>query len=130
MKNHIAEEEEKSKTVYDPTGDQTEKAINRVLAMSRMDEMSVELREYMIYQVPPELKDLYTRVNKMINTVQQEQAFARKAQFKRRKQLEAERLETEHRNWLRTAITLAVVFVAIYFMGLMWAINRVSHGGM
>ncbi len=130
MKNHIAEEEEKSKTVYDPTGDQTEKAINRVLAMSRMDEMSVELREYMIYQVPPELKDLYTRVNKMINTVQQEQAFARKAQFKRRKQLEAERLETEHRNWLRTAITLAVVFVAIYFIGLMWTINRVSHGGM
>ena len=130
MKNHIAEEEEKSKTVYDPTGDQTVKAINRVLAMSRMDEMSVELREYMIYQVPPELKDLYTRVNKMINTVQQEQAFARKAQFKRRKQLEAERLETEHRNWLRTAITLAVVFVAIYFIGLMWTINRVSHGGM
>ena len=130
LKNHIAEEEEKSKTVYDPMGDQTEKAINRVLAMARMEEMSVELREYMVYHVPPELKDLYTRVNKMISTVQQEQAFARKAQLKRRKELEAERAEADHRNWLKMASTVAVVFVAMYFMGLMWAINKVSHGGM
>jgi len=130
LKNHIEEEEQRSKTVYDPSGDQTEKAINRVLAMARMEEMSVELREYMVYHVPPELKDLYTRVNKMISTVQQEQAFARKAQLKRRKELEAERAEAEHRRWIKGASTVAVIFIAIYFMGLMWAINRVSHGGI
>ena len=61
LKEHIEEEEEKSRTVYDPTGDQTEKAVQRVLALSQMEEMQVELREYMVYHVPPELKDLYTR---------------------------------------------------------------------
>ena len=45
LKDHIEEEEEKSRTVYDPSGDQTEKAVQRVLAMSQMEEMQVELRE-------------------------------------------------------------------------------------
>ena len=130
LKNHVAEEEMLSKTVYDPTGDQAEKAINRVLAMTRMEEMSVELREYMVYQVPPELKDLYTRVNKMLGTIANEQAIARQAQFKKRRQIEAEQREIAERIWFKTASTIAVIFVAIYFMGLMWAINRVSHGGM
>ena len=130
LKNHVAEEEMLSKTVYDPTGDQAEKAINRVLAMTRMEEMHIELREYMVYQVPPELKDLYTRVNKMLGTIANEQAIARQAQFKKRRQIEAEQREIADRIWVKTASTIAVIFVAIYFMGLMWAINRVSHGGM
>jgi len=130
LKNHIAEEEELSKTVYDPTGDQAEKAINRVLAMTRMEEMSVELREYMVYHVPPELKDLYTRVNKMLGTIENEQALARQAQFRKRRQLEAEQREFEDKIWFRTASAIAVAFVATYFVGLMWAINRVSHGSM
>jgi len=130
LKNHIAEEEELSKTVYDPTGDQAEKAINRVLAMTRMEEMSVELREYMVYHVPPELKDLYTRVNKMLGTIENEQAVARQAQFRKRRQLEAEQREFEDKIWFRTASAIAVAFVATYFVGLMWAINRVSHGSM
>ena len=130
LKNHIEEEEMLSKTVYDPTGDQAEKAINRVLAMTRMEEMSVELREYMVYQVPPELKDLYTRVNKMLGTIANEQAIARQAQFRKRRQIEAEQREIAERIWFKTASTIAVIFVATYFMGLMWAINRVSHGGM
>ena len=130
LKNHVAEEEMLSKTVYDPTGDQAEKAINRVLAMTRMEEMQIELREYMVYQVPPELKDLYTRVNKMLGTIANEQAIARQAQFKKRRQIEAEQREIADRIWVKTASTIAVIFVAIYFMGLMWAINRVSHGGM
>ena len=130
LKNHIAEEEELSKTVYDPSGDQAEKAINRVLAMTRMEEMSVELREYMIYHVPPELKDLYTRVNQMLGTIENEQAIARKAMFRKRRQLEAEQREFEEKLWFRTASAIAVAFVATYFVGLMWAINRVSHGDM
>ena len=55
LKEHITEEEEKSKTVYDPTGDQTEKAVQRVLALSQMEEMQIELREYMIYHEPLQL---------------------------------------------------------------------------
>jgi len=126
LKEHIEEEEEKSRTVYDPTGDQTEKAVQRVLALSQMEEMQVELREYMIYHTPPELKDLYTRVNKMIGTIANEQAMAKQAQFRRRREIEAEKREAADRLWFRTASTIAVAIVAIYFMGLMWAINQMT----
>jgi len=130
LKDHIEEEELKSKTVYDPTGDQTERAIQRVLAMSQMEEMSVELREYMVYHVPPELKDLYTRVNKMIGTIANEQAIAKQALFRKRREIEAQQRELADKIWFRTATAIAVAFVAIYFMGLMWAINRMTHGNM
>ena len=130
LKDHIEEEEEKSRTVYDPSGDQAEKAVQRVLAMSQMEEMQVELREYMVYHVPPELKDLYTRVNKMIGTIANEQAMAKQAMLKKRKHTEARQRELADRIWFKTASTIAVIIVAIYFMGLMWAINRMSHGDM
>jgi len=126
LKEHIAEEEEKSKTVYDPTGDQTERAVQRVLALSQMEEMQIELREYMVYHVPPELKDLYTRVNKMIGTIANEQALAKQTQFRRRRQIEAEKREAADRLWFRTASTVVVIIVAIYFAGLMWAINQMT----
>ena len=126
LKEHIAEEVEKSKTVYDPTGDQTEKAVQRVLALSQMEEMQIELREYMIYHTPPELKDLYTRVNKMIGTIANEQAIAKQVMFRKRREIEAEQREAADRLWFRTASTVAVIIVAIYFAGLMWAINQMT----
>jgi len=129
LKDHIEEEEEKSRTVYDPTGDQTEKAVQRVLAMSQMEEMQVELREYMVYHVPPELKDLYTRVNKMIGTIANEQAMAKQAMFRKRKEIEARERELADKIWFRTASTIAVIIVAIYMAGLMWAI-KVMTGPM
>ena len=129
LKDHIEEEEEKSRTVYDPTGDQTEKAVQRVLAMSQMEEMQVELREYMVYHVPPELKDLYTRVNKMIGTIANEQAMAKQAMFRKRREIEARERELADKIWFRTASTIAVIIVAIYMAGLMWAI-KVMTGPM
>ena len=126
LKDHIAEEQEKSKTVYDPTGDQTEKAVQRVLALSQMETMQVELREYMVYHVPPELKDLYTRINQMIGTIQNEQALARQAQFKKRRQIEAEQREFADKIWFRTASTIAVIFVSIYIMSFMWALKQMT----
>jgi len=130
LKNHILEEEEKSKTVYDPTGDQTEKAIQRVLAMSQMEDMGVELREYMVYHVPPELKDLYTRINTMIGTIENEQAIARQAMLRRQAEESWQQKQMEDKIWFRTASTVVVLLVAIYLAGLMWVISRMSHGGM
>jgi len=129
LKDHIEEEEEKSRTVYDSGGDQTEKAVQRVLAMSQMEEMQVELREYMVYHVPPELKDLYTRVNKMIGTIANEQAMAKQAMFRKRREIEARERELADKIWFRTASTIAVIIVAIYMAGLMWAI-KVMTGPM
>ena len=126
LKDHIADEEEKSKTMYDPDEDQTEKAVQRVLALSQMETMQVELREYMVYHVPPELKDLYTRINKMIGTIQNEQALAKQAQFRKRREIEAEQREFADRVWFRTASTIAVIFVSIYIMSFMWALKQMT----
>ena len=92
--------------------------------------MGQNLTDYMIYHVPPELKDLYSRVNQMIGTVKVKQELARKAEVRKRAQREAEAREAADRAWFLSACTVMVIFVAIYLAGLMWAINRASHGGM
>ena len=128
--NAIREEEEKIEKIYDPDGDTYERAIRLVMAKTNLEKMGTELTEFMVYHVPPELKDVYTRVNEMIGNVKVKQELARKAQIKQKAQIEARQRELQDKIWFRTASTIAVGFVAIYFMGLMWAINRMSHGGM
>jgi hypothetical protein len=73
----IKEEEEKSRHVFTPDADASKNAINRVLAQLQMEKMQVELRELMVYHVPPEMKDLYGRINKMLGQIKEEQELAR-----------------------------------------------------
>jgi hypothetical protein len=89
------EEERRSKNeVY--TGDASlgKRALQRVLMRKQLEQMSVELRELMIYQSPPELGALYTEVEIMMKQMGQEQKvlISKKmqndaAREKRRKQL-------------------------------------------
>jgi len=134
LKSYIVQEEEKSKNEYDPTGSVAEKAIQRVLAMSQMEAMSVELREYMIYHVPEDLRDelgaLYSKINNMLGTIANEQEMARKNMLRKRGQEAWKQKQLEDKVWFRTASTIAVLFVSTYFAGLMWAIDRMTHGGM
>jgi predicted methyltransferase len=73
----IKEEEEKSRHVFTPDVDASKNAINRVLAQLQMEKMQLELRELMVYHVPPEMKDLYGRINKMLGQIAEEQELAR-----------------------------------------------------
>jgi len=123
-------EEEKIEQIFDPDGDTYERSIRLVIAKTQLEQMGQDLTDYMIYHVPPELKDLYSRVNAMIGTVKVKQEIARKAEIRKRAAREAEAREAADRAWLMSACTVAVIFVSIYLAGLMWAINRVSHGGM
>ena len=126
----IRTEEERIEKIYDPDGETYERSIRLVIAKTQLEEMSVNLTEYMIYHVPPELKDLYSRVNEMIGTVKAKQEIARKAEVRKKAQKEAEAREAADRAWFLSACTVAVFFVVVYIAGLMWAINRVTHGGM
>ena len=100
------------------------------MAKTQLEEMRVNLTEYMIYHVPSELKDLYSRVNEMIGTVKTKQEIARKAEIRKKAQREADARELADRAWFMSACTVAVIIVAIYMAGLMWAINRMAYGGM
>ena len=75
---HIREEEEKSKNVYDPNANLMEAALKRVMAQDQMAALEVEIREAMVYQAPPEMGALYSKVFEMRDVIQQEQDKARK----------------------------------------------------
>ena len=52
LKEHIRQEEEKSKSVYDPDQNALEAALNRVMAMDEMEKLQYEIRQIMVYETP------------------------------------------------------------------------------
>ncbi len=104
LADHIREEEEKSKTVYDPNQNIMESALNRELAKTQFEKLAKEIREIMVYQSPPELGNLYTRVNAMRVQIIEEQEEARLAQEKRQREAE----------WQRRKVISAIQDKAIY----------------
>lgn len=70
----MEEEERRAKTeIY--TGDASlgKRALQRVLMRKQLEQMSVDLRELMVYQSPPELGALYTEVEAMMKQMGKEQ---------------------------------------------------------
>ena len=104
LADHIREEEEKSKTVYDPNQNIMEAALNRELAKTQFEKLAKEIREIMVYQSPPELGNLYTRVNQMRVIIIAEQEEARLAQEKKQREVE----------WQRRRVISAIQDKAIY----------------
>lgn len=74
---HIREEEEKSKNVYDPDANLMEAALKRVMAQDQMAELEKTIRETMVYQSPPEMGALYSKVFEMRDVIKEEQEGAR-----------------------------------------------------
>jgi hypothetical protein len=116
------EEERRAKTeVY--TGDDSigKRALQRVLMRKQLEQMSVDLRELMVYQSPPELGALYTDVEAMMKQMGKEQSvliarqMQRQAVIDKRRQARLKRLRDEF------VIGVAVIII-IFTMGgvFMW----------
>ena len=86
LATHIREAEEKSKNVYDPDANLMEAALQRVLAQQQMAELVVTVRETMVYQSPPEMGALYSKVFEMRDVIATEQEAARLAQEAKKRQ--------------------------------------------
>ena len=94
----IFEEEEKrsSKEIYSGDSSLGKRALQRVLMRKQLEQMSIDLRELMVYQSPPELGALYTEVEEMMKSMgeQQKALIARQmmeeriAKAKRRRRLD------------------------------------------
>ena len=78
LADHIREEEEKSKNVYDPDANLMEAALKRVMAQDQMAALEVEIREAMVYGAPKEMGALYSKVFEMRDVIKAEQDKARK----------------------------------------------------
>ena len=118
LKSHIAEEEEKSRTVYDPDQNLLEAALNRQLALDELERLQTEIREVMVYQTPG-MGDLYTRVIRMVGVVAEEQEFARIQKVKADRQEKWQRKRDKEMLVDRLLIVSGAILVLVY-LGVMW----------
>ena len=77
LRQHVVEEEKKSKAVVKKDVSLDQQALDRVLAQRRISQMEHELRQVLVYESPPELGAIYTDFIKMREVIQQEQDEAR-----------------------------------------------------
>jgi hypothetical protein len=111
---HIREEEEKSRTVYDPDQNHMEAALKRVMAQQEMDSLVVQIRETMVYQSPPEMGALYSSVFDMKEVIQEEQDQARLKQEAKKRQEVWQRKEEERNFQLKLAYLAATTIFLLY----------------
>jgi len=123
LADHIREEEEKSKTVYDPDANLMEAALKRVMAQDQMAALEVEIREAMVYGAPKEMGALYSKVFDMRDVIKVEQDKARKKRDDESWQRkEEERLLSE-----RQAYLLATFLFLLYMWLLLGLLNRTGN---
>jgi hypothetical protein len=118
LATHIREEEEKSKTVYDPSQNHMEAALKRVMAQDQMAELEKTIRETMVYQSPPEMGALYSKVFEMRDVIQLEQEEARLKEEAKERYRIWRRREAKRRFLLKEAYLAATTIFLLYIW--MW----------
>lgn len=123
LAEHIREEEERSKTVYNPDANLMEAALKRVMAQDQMALLETEIREAMVYQAPPEMGALYSKVFEMRDVIKVEQDKARKKRDDESWQRkEGERLLRE-----RQAYLLATFLFLLYMWLLLGLLHKIGR---
>ena len=113
------EEEKKSKEVYTGDVSLSRRALQRVLIRSRLEQMEVELREQMIYHVPADLKDLWTRFQEMRGQIIQEQKVARLVREKEDAIKAAKRQKRMETLSLEISLIVGIIMIFV-IMGLLF----------
>ena len=116
----VFEEEERRAENEVYTGDASlgKRALQRVLMKKQLEQMSLDLRELMVYQSPPELGALYTEVEEMMKKMGATQRVLIARQMRDDRQAEIRRQRRmEH---LRVEIAIGIGGLAVAtFIGLM-----------
>jgi len=104
LKNYVKEQEEFALHANSEEGE--EAAIKITIANLQMEKLNADLSNYMVYHVPQELKDLYTRVNKQIGHIANVQAIAKREEMlaKRRAQWQRAQKAEEFQNRVITIV--------------------------
>ena len=111
---HIREEEEKSRSVFNPDQNQMEAALKRVMAMDQMAALEVTIRETMVYQSPPEMGALYSKVFEMRDVIAAEQEAARLAQEQKERRLRWQRHQKERSQNLKLGVSVLTLILILY----------------
>lgn len=119
----VFEEEERRAENEVYTGDASlgKRALQRVLLRKQLEQMSVDLRELMVYQSPPELGALYTEVEEMMKKMGATQRVLIQKQMQEEHRAKIRRAKRFER--LRVEIALGITaIIACAFIGLSFAI--------
>jgi len=122
LATHIREEEEKSKTVYDPDANLMEAALKRVMAQDQMAALEVTIRETMVYQSPPEMGAMYSKVFEMRDVIKAEQDKARK----KRDEDSWQRKEKERLTSEKQAYLIATFLFLLYMWLLLSLLSKIG----
>jgi hypothetical protein len=112
------EEERRNKTqVY--TGDDSlgKRALQRVLMRKQLEQMSVDLRELMVYQSPPELGALYTDVEVMMKEMSKEQKVLITKQMQRQAIVDKRRQQRLKQLRDEFVVGVAIIIIIIVMGG-------------
>ena len=115
---HIRQEEEKSQNVYDPDANLMEAALKRVMAQDQMAALEVTIRETMVYQSPPEMGALYSKVFDMRDIIKEEQENARLKEEAKERYKQWQRAEAK-RDFREKSAYLVVTFLFLLYLW-MW----------
>ena len=124
LATHIREEEEKSRNVYDPDANLMESALQRVMAQQQMAELIVTVRETMVYQSPPEMGALYSKVFEMREIIQEEQEQARLKQEAQQRYKLWQRREKQRSFQAKSAYLVATTIFLLYLWAWLLLLNR------
>lgn len=118
----IMEEEERRAETEVYTGDASlgKRALQRVLMRKQLEQMSVDLRELMVYQSPPELGALYTEVEAMMKHMGETQRVLISKQMQAQHALSVKRKKRVELLWIEATWGIAAVILAAT-IGLMFA---------
>ena len=117
LATHIREAEEQSRNVYDPDANLMESALQRVMAQQQMAELIITVRETMVYQSPPEMGALYSKVFEMREIIGQEQEQARLKQEAQQRYKQWQRQEAK-RNFQAKSVYLVVTAIFLLYLWL------------
>lgn len=124
---HIREEEEKSKTVYDPNQNHMEAALKRVMAQQQMADLEVQIRECMVYQSPPEMGALYSSVHSMREIIQEEQEQARLVEEAKNRYKLWLRRENQKNFQAKSAYLIGTLIVIVYLWGWFLLVRKLGR---
>ncbi len=120
------QEETAATQVYKGEESLSRRALKRVLIRTRLEQMQTEIREMMVYRTPPELKDLWTRFEKMRERIVIEQAEAKAQELKQLQIVAARRRRMVEKMREYAAWAGAVAFVIVWMISVLLLV-RTSH---
>jgi len=122
LKNYVKEQEEFALHANPEDGE--EAAIKITIANLQMEKLNQDLTDYMVYHVPQELKDLYTRVNKQIGHIANVQAIAKREEMLAKRRALWQRAQKADQIKNRMVASVITVLLILWMWGMILSLTH------